>query len=73
MKRLSLVLLLAGCGRTMPTTPLAACPPVAANYAYTDTVYFLPATYQGVTLANRGPIAYIQTVYACGAVLKRKP
>jgi hypothetical protein len=57
----------------MSTAPSAACPAVADNYAYTDTVYFLPATYEGVQLINRGPVAYIVTVYACGAdtTLKR--
>ena len=69
MKPLLLCLILCACGRTMPTSPLEACPPIAANYAFTDTVYFLPVQYDhdGNPLKNRGPIAFIQTVYACGA------
>ncbi len=54
---LLLAFTLTACGRDMPTTPLEACPPTAANFVRTDTLYF-PTTPRTV--------AYFVDVYACG-------
>lgn len=63
MSRLRLFLVcvgVAGCGKTMPTSALAACPAIPKNYQRTDTMFV------GLTKVP----AFILSTYACdGAIV----
>jgi hypothetical protein len=65
---------LAACGRTMPTSPITACPPVAANFVRTDTLYFAQGYLPDGTPAPK-IIAYFVDIYACNGadVGQRRP